>query len=488
MKLLNILPLAAVGSAFVLPDDATIARIPIKKNGNSLGRLKNEAAEILKEDVQILQDFSTSVFDNAINAFKTASREVERDVNPWIEGFKTGIEEGIEDLFSTEDGPHHPEDPDHPDHPPHRKPKKPHHPGHRNPHHGYKKPNETIYQMIQQSKYTTKLLKLVDEHPDIVNFLNSTNHNITLFAPTDDAFDKIPEHHKKPSEELVQKILQYHVVPDSYDAKRLLLERDTVPTALVSEELGGYPQRIRTSLGLKGLKLNFYSNINAGNILATNGFIHGIDALLIPPPHALTAVSLMPSSFSTLELALERTGLASELKDLPHHGLTFFSPDNHAFAKLGRLANAFLFSEKGKPYLKKLLQYHVVVNQTLYSDEYYPSKHSSTSDEETEMHERPIHLDMPTLLEGANLGVDVRRFWTYRNIRVNGYNDVHVKNGIARDGVLQVLSSVIIPPKKAGDGTSATSDGEEIGVEELKMRIDGAGAAEKKGWWEGFEL
>lgn len=191
----------------------------------------------------------------------------------------------------------------------------------------------------------------------------------------------------------------------------------------------------------------------------------------------------MPTSFSTLELALERTGLAAELPDHSHKGLTFFTPDNHAFAKLGRLTNAFLFSEKGKPYLKKLLQYHVVVNQTLYSDEYYPEKKGDGQAEEMDMN---VHLDLPTLLEGGHLSIDVGKFFTYRNIRINGYTDVHVKNGIARDGVIQVLSSVLIPPKH-GDQNTMTADGEEIGVEELKERLDAA-PTQAKGWWEGFEL
>ena len=48
-----------------------------------------------------------------------------------------------------------------------------------------------------------------------------------------------------------------------------------------------------------------------------------------------------------------------------------FAPSNFAFQKLGPRINAFLFSSYGLKYLKALLKYHVVVNQTLYSDAYY---------------------------------------------------------------------------------------------------------------------
>lgn len=48
-----------------------------------------------------------------------------------------------------------------------------------------------------------------------------------------------------------------------------------------------------------------------------------------------------------------------------------FAPSNFAFQKLPAKVTAFLFSSYGQKYLKALLQYHVVANQTLYSDAYY---------------------------------------------------------------------------------------------------------------------
>jgi len=121
--------------------------------------------------------------------------------------------------------PHHGDDDhDHP-HPPHHgdgdhdHPHPPHHGGgeHGPPHHGppfHHKSNMTVYQLISTSNYTTKLAKWVDEYPDIVKALNGTESNFTLFAPTDRAFEKIPEHHHKPSKELLKKILSYHISPE----------------------------------------------------------------------------------------------------------------------------------------------------------------------------------------------------------------------------------------------------------------------------------
>ena len=58
-----------------------------------------------------------------------------------------------------------------------------HHGGHG--HHGHHhKPNETVYELISKSKYTTKLAALINEYEDVVELLNGTSANFTVFAPT----------------------------------------------------------------------------------------------------------------------------------------------------------------------------------------------------------------------------------------------------------------------------------------------------------------
>jgi len=89
-------------------------------------------------------------------------------------------------------------------------------------------------------------------------------------------------------------------------------------------------------------------------------------------------IDLLPGEFSTLELGLGKTGLIPVLNDTSNHvGGTLFAPSNFAFRKLGPRINAFLFSRYGQKYLKALLKYHVVANQTLYSDAYYDKSHEA---------------------------------------------------------------------------------------------------------------
>ncbi|KAI2639408.1 FAS1 domain-containing protein [Xylaria nigripes] len=376
----------------------------------------------------------------------------------------------------------------------------------------------TIYQAIHASNHSKKFAELVDDFPDIVQLLNSTDKNVTVFVPTDRAFEHIPKHGHKPHKKFLNKVIEYHILRGDHPAGRLFASH-TVPTILNNEKLGDRPQRLRISVSLLGLRINFYSKVVRPNMFAKNGVIHAVDSILVPPPPARRLISLFPSRFSTLELALEKTGVLHQFKrciedgdgdgdsdddgngngdsdsdgDIHKHkekpckrrnttGLTIFAPTNFAFLKLGPGANAFLFNtKKGRHYLRAILQYHIVVNETLYSDAFYGKK---DEDDENMGHKNDenghFHVDLPTLLEDKSLSVDVAHWYRLVNIRINGYTNVAVEDGIAQNGVVQVLNSVLIPPRRPRDGGAWTEADGEISVEELVERLEPYVENEKK--------
>jgi len=464
MKLINaILPFAALTSAFVIPDEQMAEKAFLntkpKTFTDKLHGTVEKAWSSVESTVKHAASISENAFDAAINAASNTKAKIEChasmvkwDIEQWLESSSLASDV---DLF---DHPHH-------------KPKHPHH-GH-DPHHDpHHKPNLTVYQLIAASKYTTKLAKLIDEFPELVIALNGTEANYTVFAPTDKAFEKIPHHGKKPPQELIQRLLQYHVSPEFYPAGRVLVSH-TIPTSLAPESLGGDAQRLRVGIGLRGLAVNFYSRIVAINIFGTNGVIHGVDSLLLPPPPALKIIELLPGEFSTLQLALIKTGLLDTLDAAPHTGGTFFAPSNSAFQRLGPRANAFLFSKYGEKYLKALLQYHVVANQTLYSDAFYKAKDVDSKvvddvDNQGGVPKGYFHVDLPTLLEEKSLSIDIARWGGFITMKINGFGSVAVQDGIASDGVIHVVSSLLLPPKTPGGAAWA---GEEISVEDFKSRF-----------------
>ncbi|GAB1210863.1 hypothetical protein APSETT445_009661 [Aspergillus pseudonomiae] len=346
--------------------------------------------------------------------------------------------------------------------------------------------DKTIYELITESKYTTILAKLVKEDEELVQLLNSTETNHTFFAPTDDAFKKIPHHDDhKPPKELIRAVIKYHLVPGLWNA-RTVFHSHTLPTELEAPALGEkLPQRLSVRAGWRGLTLNFYSRVVAPDIPGTNGLIHGISSLLIPPPTTKTLLDLVPTKFSTFDLALLKTNLTvPENKDQDGNkkGHTIFAPSNAAFGKLGLKINAFLFSPYGQKYLLALLKYHIVPDRTLYSDVIYTEKGEI----------RPFgvqgftHLDLPTLLGERRLRVDVARFGPYASLKVNGFQRVAVADVLGRDGNVHIVDEVLVPPRKVAAEWDEWN--EELTVEDLKERLAGWVDDDHDGYNESVEL
>jgi len=350
-----------------------------------------------------------------------------------------------------------------------------HHGGHGgHDHHGHPGDStKTIYELISENKHTKRFAALVDDHEDIKTLLQDTKTNRTLFVPTDRAFERIPDHDKdkKPPAEFIRAILAYSIAPGRWSSRRIFFSH-TVPTELTSSSLGDHPQRLRVSSSLVfGTRINFFTKIVLKDITAKNGLIHAVDFILIPPPPTAKIIQLLPNTFSTLSLGLETTGLADDLDELTFLGGTFFAPTNRAFTRLGPRANAFLFSDHGKKYLKALLKYSIVANETLYSDAYYKRK---GSDEDTDASPKSAdywHVDLPSLLDDKPISVDVRRWKGWVSIVANGFTSVTVQDVLARDGVVQLVNKVLFPPRDGHHGGVAGED-REWEVAELMERLE----------------
>ena len=97
----------------------------------------------------------------------------------------------------------------------------------------------------------------------------------TVFAPTDEAFAKLPEgtiESLLKDKEALTKILLYHVVSGKVTSKEVVkLEK--------AETLEG--QSVKISTNKDGVMIND-SKVTAVDIMASNGVIHVIDTVLLP--------------------------------------------------------------------------------------------------------------------------------------------------------------------------------------------------------------
>jgi uncharacterized surface protein with fasciclin (FAS1) repeats len=186
----------------------------------------------------------------------------------------------------------------------------------------------------------------------------------TVFAPTDDAFATLLEALGYTAEELLAypgltDILLYHVVGaqalagDLSDGQQIttLLEEDVLVT-----------------INENGVFIN-QSQVTSADIIADNGVVHVIDAVLVPEPaQSNTVVDIIVNSevHTVLEDAVIAAGLVEALSG--EGPFTVFAPTDDAFtallAALGFTAEELL----AYPGLTDVLLYHVVGAQALSTD------------------------------------------------------------------------------------------------------------------------
>lgn len=232
MRFIQTLPLVALAAAFVLPDAETLEQLALDVP---------ERAHALWDDVS---DGADAVFGN----LKDKVSSIKQD-------FQSAIEQALDHEID-DDGLDIADWPGHGHH------------GHHGPHHTSDK---TIYELISKNPHSSNFTKLVNEYDDIVEMLNSTKDDYTLFVPVNSAFAHLPDHGgKKPPKEFVEALVRYHIGLGAHTGRRIL-STQTIPTAHDEKLLGGEPQRLRTDVGLRGINVNFYSKVLKGNIVSFDG-------------------------------------------------------------------------------------------------------------------------------------------------------------------------------------------------------------------------
>jgi transforming growth factor-beta-induced protein len=253
----------------------------------------------------------------------------------------------------------------------------------------------------------------------------------TVFAPTDDAFAAALDALGLTAEELLASddlaaILTYHVVAGEVDAATAIsLDGQSADT------VNGAPIDISVVDG--NVMINNATVIGA-DIEASNGIIHIIDTVLLPPtdeamtedamadgPGTIVDVAVGAGSFTTLVAAVTEAGLVETLSG--EGPFTVFAPTDDAFAAaldaLGLTAEELLAS----PELGAILTYHVVAGEV----------DAATA----------ISLDGQSAgtVNGADIDISV----VDGNVMINDATvigaDVEASNGI-----IHIIDTVLLPP------------------------------------------
>merc|ERR1711998_52544 len=156
----------------------------------------------------------------------------------------------------------------------------------------------------------------------------------TVFAPTNEAFAKLPNGTLSflldpQNSGVLKKVFEYHVVSGAVPSM------DLTNNEKIRTVEGG--EVIATVVAAPvGFKIND-ANIKAADVYATNGVVHIIDAVLIPsdvmiPTKDITSLASATPDLSTLVTALKAASLVDTLEGAGP--FTVFAPTNEAFTKL----------------------------------------------------------------------------------------------------------------------------------------------------------
>jgi len=237
----------------------------------------------------------------------------------------------------------------------------------------------------------------------------------TVFAPTDDVINAWLTAAGLTTDELVAdtealtELLSYHVVPGKIFAADLM-------DGQTAETLQG--ENLTFTVNADGVSINAYVNVVTPDVEASNGVIHVIDQLLVPPSRLPVDIieTATEAGFETLLDAIDGAGLTETLQG--EGPFTVFAPTDEAFAALGDALGAVVAQPN---LLEDVLLTHVLAGET-YAE--------SVTD----------GLTVTTLS-----GVDITFSVTADGVFINDTIEITMTDIEASNGVIHVIDAVIVP-------------------------------------------
>jgi uncharacterized surface protein with fasciclin (FAS1) repeats len=198
----------------------------------------------------------------------------------------------------------------------------------------------------------------------LTNYLSTTS-NLTVFAPTNAAFTAagLTEAVINTTDPVVLgNILKYHVLPTQ-------IASSAVPAGPNAEVTTVNGAKAFVTKNASGVYINGTA-VTTADVAASNGVIHVIGSVLLPPPGTIVTVATANPNFTYLVAAITRANASGTnvTAALSAAGpLTVFAPTNQAFIDAGFPTIASINAADAN-LLKNILLYHVIGARVFSSD------------------------------------------------------------------------------------------------------------------------
>ncbi len=315
----------------------------------------------------------------------------------------------------------------------------------------------------ESPEFSTLLAAVQAADPAVLEALANPDAELTVFAPTDAAFAQLAEflgadqfNAILADQAVLSSILTFHVVPGVVGSGDVvgLLDASEGQTVSVPTLNGQYIDISGTTEG--GILINGAPlNLDMVDIVASNGVIHVIDAVITPDDRTIADIVVQSAGSEapefTLLLAAVQAADPAVLETLanPEATLTVFAPTDAAFNALGEDTLNTVLADQST--LTSILLYHVLadgvyrsgdISDALMGNDMDMADPEATEEAmEDDMMMEPVTLELTTA-QGAPVTVSVSDM----GVMVNGANVV-ITDIDAVNGVIHVIDAVILPPE-----------------------------------------
>ncbi|GAA0754546.1 fasciclin domain-containing protein [Psychroflexus lacisalsi] len=228
----------------------------------------------------------------------------------------------------------------------------------------------TIADLVTENDQFSSLLAALERTNLVTPFVGGSG-NLTVFAPTNNAFNAFLQDNgfsslEEVPEDLLSEVLLNHVVNGRILAADL-------STGYVNSLGKGGASEAELSLFINtenGVTVNGVSSVTTPDIVATNGVVHEVDAVIGLP--SVVTQALANPEFSTLVAALQRastetTNYVDILSGSASSPFTVFAPTNAAFEDLLAALGVQSLEEVAPETLATVLEYHVIAESNVRS-------------------------------------------------------------------------------------------------------------------------
>jgi transforming growth factor-beta-induced protein len=286
----------------------------------------------------------------------------------------------------------------------------------------------TIAEIASATDDLSTLVAALTRVPALLDAASDAEADLTVFAPTNEAFTAFLEEDDRFDDlasipdDVLTSVLQYHILAGA----KLAADLGESETTLNEEA-------VTISKTDDGVFINDDTKVTSANIEASNGVVHLINKVLVPPSlrvqPTIAGLAVATDDLSTLVAALQRTPDLLAAADNREASLTVFAPTNAAFTafiendpRFGSLADV------PDEVLAQVLQYHILASKKLGGD---------------------LEATEETLL-GETLSIDKTD-----GVVINGSVNVTAADIEAANGVVHLIDQVLLPPSLEPEPTIA---------------------------------